>query len=205
MTEIIKNFKNLRRGYRFGQMTFYKTKHLGLDIIAPLGTPVYAWKDLGIINSLFGTDGGNQAYIRVSGGKELIRIMHLQKKPLKGSYKEGEIIAYVGNTGKYTTGPHLHIDISKSGTLNLGNLANFEDPEEYFINLSKNDMLKIIGHSPSGRQFALGTDEKLHWIKNVETLNSFHNSGVIDKNKVTWTDSLAAYTMGEVWNVEVYR
>lgn len=204
MTEILKNLKSLKRGYLFGQLTFYKTKHLGLDIIAPVGTPIYAWKDLGILSSFYGADGGNQAHIRVSGGKELFRIMHLQKKPLKGSYKEGEIIAYVGNTGKLSKGSHLHIDISKNGVLNLKNFANFEDPEKYFNSL-KNDMLKIIGHSPSGRQFALGTDEKLHWIKNVETLNSFHNSGVIDKNKVTWMDSLVAYQMGDVWNIEVYK
>ena len=137
----LKDWKNLKRGYLFRQPTFYKTEHLGTDIICPEGTPIYAWKDLGILTTLNGSQGGYQAHIRVSGGKELVRIMHLRELPKRGSYSAGEIIAYTGNTGKYSKAPHLHIDVSKNGKLELNNINNFIDPEVYFSNL--NNMLEL--------------------------------------------------------------
>jgi len=128
----LKDWKKLKRGYKFGQKTFYSNFHLGLDIIAPLGTPILAWQDLAIVDAYYGLDGGNTALIQCPNNKRLFRIMHLQSKAKVGQYKEGQEIAKVGNTGRLSTGPHLHIDISKNGKLNLQNLSNFEDPEAYF-------------------------------------------------------------------------
>lgn len=63
--------------------------------------------------------------------------MHLHKPAKTGKYKEGSIIGYIGNTGAYSLGSHLHIDISKNGILNLKDLKNFEDPELFFSTFIK--------------------------------------------------------------------
>lgn len=117
--------------------TFYSSHHLGLDIIAPSGTPIYAWQDLEVINYTFGPEGGNTIQIKCPNNQRLFRLMHLLHSVKKGRYKEGQIIAYVGNTGNKSRGSHLHLDISKNGILNLRDLNNFEDPEAIFKMINK--------------------------------------------------------------------
>lgn len=131
------NWKKLRRGYKFLERTHYSLHHLGLDVIAPAGTPLYAWQDLSITATLYGPQGGNTAFIICNGNKRLFRVMHLLKPAKTGKYKEGSIIGYIGNTGAYSLGSHLHIDISKNGILNLKDLKNFEDPELFFSTFIK--------------------------------------------------------------------
>lgn len=140
----IKNLNNLKRGFIFRQLypksfgSLYGKTHLGLDIIAPLGTPIYAWQDLTVIDSYFGKEGGNTILIKCPNNKRLFRLMHLQFPILIGKYKENQIICQVGNTGNATTGAHLHLDISKNGKLNISDINNFEDPELYFGSLKYN-------------------------------------------------------------------
>lgn len=128
----LKNWPTLRRGYRFSVPTFYSAHHLGLDVIIPVNTPIYAWKNLNVIQAKYGTEGGNTAFIKVDGEVPLFRLMHLNAPAKTGHYKEGDIIAWSGNTGSMTTAPHLHIDLSKNGILNINNFGNFSDPEIYF-------------------------------------------------------------------------
>jgi murein DD-endopeptidase MepM/ murein hydrolase activator NlpD len=132
MKEPIKQWKELKKGYRFKERTFYNSAHIGLDVIAPEGTPIFAWQDLEVISSVFGRDGGNTIFVKCPNNKRLFRLMHLQFSILPGKYKEGQILAQVGNTGRLTTGAHLHLDISKDGNLKLNDINNFEDPEIYF-------------------------------------------------------------------------
>lgn len=128
----IKNWPNLPRGYRFGVPTFYSNFHLGLDVIAPIGTPVLAWQGLTVTNYFWGFEGGNTIFVKCPNNPRLFRLMHLQHSVRKGFYNEGEVLAYVDCTGSLCKGSHLHIDISKNGILLLNNHANFEDPEAYF-------------------------------------------------------------------------
>lgn len=123
-------WKTASRGYRFGERTWYGTKHLGLDVIVPKGTPVYAWRDVETTFAQYGYQGGYQCHIK--DGTKLVRLMHLQELPSKGKFKSGQVLAYTGNTGALTTGAHLHIDCSRNGKLELNNFSNFIDPEEYF-------------------------------------------------------------------------
>ena len=119
-------------GYRFGQKPWYGSKHLGVDYKASYD-PVYAPKNGTIINSFWGTDGGNTIWFRPDGENVVIRLMHLSKFIVKsGHVNEGQQIAVSGNTGMYTTGAHLHVDITKnwSGTF-WKNFDNFIDPETY--------------------------------------------------------------------------
>jgi murein DD-endopeptidase MepM/ murein hydrolase activator NlpD len=128
----LKNWKTLRRGYKFRAWTFYGTEHLGLDVVAPQGMPILAWQDLEIVHARVGKEGGNTAWIKCPNNKRLFRIMHLQKPARIGKYKEGQVIAHVGNTGSLSRGAHVHLDISKNGILDVTNFGNFEDPENYF-------------------------------------------------------------------------
>jgi hypothetical protein len=133
----LKNWLAYPRGYKFGQKTFYSDFHLGLDIVCPLNTEIIAWEDLTVSNAFFGTQGGNTIWVKTDG--KLFRFMHLSKPGKTGTYKKGEVIGYTGNTGT-STAPHLHVDISKNGTLEINNHSNFIDPEEYFKQINDNNM-----------------------------------------------------------------
>jgi len=114
-------------GYHFGVPTSYSKFHLGLDIIAKVGEPVYA-PELGRIAWITtGTQGGKTIHFRGRSGV-LHRFLHLSAYGTTGEYKEGELIGRVGNTGSLSSGPHLHWDISKNGVVQLNNINNFLDP-----------------------------------------------------------------------------
>lgn len=131
---LVKNTK----GYRFKQKTFYSAHHLGLDITAPLNTPLFCWvSEMTIIESFFGVQGGWTAFVKIPGDERLFRFLHLAMKPKVGTYKLNYVFGFIGNTGAMSRGSHVHIDISKDGLLDLDDLTNFENPEDYFnlINL----------------------------------------------------------------------
>jgi len=91
--------------------------HLGIDYVAPQGTPVSALGD-GYV-SYVGYKGGYGKLVEIThpnGYKT--RYGHLSrfgKNIRKGKkVKQGEIIGYVGQTG-LATGPHLHFEVLKYG------------------------------------------------------------------------------------------
>ena len=123
-------------GFRFGQLTWYTLRHLGVDYKAGKGTELRAPFDGEIIAQWHGLQGGKMVYFRSDwdGGK-IIRFMHLERYAVgTGRVSKGQVIAYTGNTGLLTTGPHLHMDINQNpSALLAGNLSfsNFIDPEGY--------------------------------------------------------------------------
>ena len=98
-------------GYRFGDKTYYGTRHLGVDHIVPIGTPVYAPGDGKIIAQYTGTQGGKTLIFKANGSNHYYRFLHLSEYNASGNVRGGQIIAYTGNTGSYTKGPHLHTDL----------------------------------------------------------------------------------------------
>ena len=91
--------------------------HLGTDYAAKTGTPVFAAGD-GFINYAANAGSyGNLIKITHTSGFET-RYAHLnsfKKGMRKGrTVKKGEVIAYVGTTGR-STGPHLHFELRKQG------------------------------------------------------------------------------------------
>ena len=95
----------------------YEIFHKGVDLAVPKNTPVVAAAD-GTIE-LIGRKGSYGKYIRLGhkGGYQTA-YAHLNgyRQDLKvgSKVKRGEVIAYVGTTGR-STGPHLHFEVIKNG------------------------------------------------------------------------------------------
>jgi len=91
--------------------------HLGVDYAARRGTPVRAAGSGKIIYAARAGSYGNLIKIRHSDGYET-RYAHLKsfrRGIHRGKYvKKGQVIAYVGTTGR-STGPHLHFELRKRG------------------------------------------------------------------------------------------
>lgn len=98
----------------------------GLDTVASVGTELFAPFD-GKLETYYGNQGGNWARItRING--DVIEMAHLSKYVVKsGNVKAGQLIAYTGNTGSVTTGPHLHIQIIRDGKRLDPETYNWED------------------------------------------------------------------------------
>ncbi|MDH5721808.1 MAG: peptidoglycan DD-metalloendopeptidase family protein [Alphaproteobacteria bacterium] len=104
-------------GMRRHPVLGYNKMHKGMDFAASSGTPIYAAGD-GVIEYI-GRNGGYGNYIRIRhNGSMKTAYAHMKgfKKNLsKGSrVTQGEIIGYVGTTGR-STGPHLHYEVLKDG------------------------------------------------------------------------------------------
>lgn len=114
-------------GYRIDPV--YKTRrfHAGLDFTAPVGTPIYATADGVVKEAGYNTGGyGNNVVINHGFGFEtLYAHMYKIKARVGQKVKRGEVIGYIGNTGK-STGPHLHYEVHKKGQP--------VDPIYYFYN-----------------------------------------------------------------------
>jgi murein DD-endopeptidase MepM/ murein hydrolase activator NlpD len=91
--------------------------HLGVDYAARRGTPVHAAGSGRIIYAARMGSYGNLIKIRHADGYET-RYAHLKsfrRGIHRGKYvKKGQVIAYVGTTGR-STGPHLHFELRKRG------------------------------------------------------------------------------------------
>ena len=100
-------------GMRKHPISGFNKMHKGIDFAAPIGTPVYAGGN-GIVEYV-GTNGGYGKYIRIRHNNEYkTAYAHLNsyKKGISKGVRvnQGEVIGYVGNTGR-STGPHLHYEI----------------------------------------------------------------------------------------------
>jgi murein DD-endopeptidase MepM/ murein hydrolase activator NlpD len=90
--------------------------HAGLDFAASQGTPIYATADGRIKEASHEAGGyGNHVIINHGYGYETLYGHMVRIKARSGhSVKRGEIIGWVGNTGK-STGPHCHYEVHKNG------------------------------------------------------------------------------------------
>ncbi|MCG1653427.1 phage tail tape measure protein [Staphylococcus epidermidis] len=97
--------------------------HFGIDYGAPYGTTINATND-GNVKAIHNLGGGLVA--RLLTGQFTLFFMHLSKILKQGKIKAGEPMAKTGNSGQWTTGPHVHIqvergrhdDITNRGTVN---------------------------------------------------------------------------------------
>jgi len=124
-------------GYRSDPFTKVRKFHEGMDFSARTGTPVYATGD-GVVekadNSASGY--GNHIVVRHGFGYETL-YGHLSKYNCRRGQrvKRGEIIGYVGSTGR-SEAPHLHYEVHKGGE--VVNPLNF-----YYGNISAAEYVVI--------------------------------------------------------------
>lgn len=98
-------------GFRIDPFTSEVRMHEGIDIAAPSGTPIIATADGTVCFA--GENGGFGLAIEINHGYGIkTRYCHCQRLVFEKdqTVKRGEIIAYIGNTGK-STGPHVHYEI----------------------------------------------------------------------------------------------
>ncbi|MEM6794071.1 MAG: M23 family metallopeptidase [Acidobacteriota bacterium] len=89
-------------------------KHLGLDILAPRGTPVVAVESGTIARVWTGRLAGRALHLVSSDGRYLYFYAHLEgyARGLRAGreVRAGEVLGFIGDTGNATT-PHLHFGI----------------------------------------------------------------------------------------------
>ncbi|MEV0709741.1 M23 family metallopeptidase [Nocardia aurea] len=92
------------------------TLHPGVDVAAPIGTPIYAVEDGTVIDA--GPASGFGMWVRVRGDDGTITVYgHINTALVTvGQYvTAGDEIATVGNRGE-STGPHCHFEVWLNGT-----------------------------------------------------------------------------------------
>ncbi len=97
-------------GWRWGRL------HQGIDIAAPIGTPIWA-AGSGVVQFAGWNNGGYGYMVDILHNNGTVtRYAHLNAIYVKVGQRvqQGQVIAEMGSTG-YSTGPHLHFEIRPNG------------------------------------------------------------------------------------------
>ena len=145
-------------GMRKHPIDGYNKMHKGTDFAAPMGTPIMASGNGVIARARWCGGGGNCVKIKHNSTYATI-YAHMKSfgRGIKEGVrvKQGQIIGYVGSTGK-STGPHLHYEVVKNGKkinsqklkLPSGKILKNQERKLFEVNKIKLDVLKselIIG------------------------------------------------------------
>ena len=111
----VKGWLSSSFGYRRSPFTNRREFHAGIDVVARVGTPIFAPADGVVISTK-----------RIGGFGKTVRIQHMQGIVTTYAHnsvnmvkvgqrvRRGDIIAKVGSTGR-STGPHLHYEVRING------------------------------------------------------------------------------------------
>ncbi|MDB5229286.1 MAG: family metallopeptidase [Chitinophagaceae bacterium] len=143
-----KNLTRIASGFGVRIDPVYKVakRHEGLDFAAPIGTPIYATADGRVADIVYSSGGyGNHVIVDHGYGYETLYGHMSRMKARRGQYvKRGEVIGYVGSTGK-STGPHCHYEVHRGGKA--------VDPVYYFYNdLSPEQFDRMLKLAAAGNQ-----------------------------------------------------
>ena len=139
-------------GMRKHPIDGFNKMHRGTDFAAPKGTPIMASGDGVIIRARWCGGGGNCIKIKHNSTYSTV-YAHMSKfasgMKVGRRVKQGQVIGYVGSTGK-STGPHLHYEVIENGkrinsqTLKLpsGKVLKGKNRKLFEINRIKLDVLK---------------------------------------------------------------
>ena len=139
-------------GMRKHPIDGFNKMHRGTDFAAPKGTPIMASGDGVIVRAKWCGGGGN--CIKIKHNATYATVYAHMSKFANGMragrrVKQGQVIGYVGSTGK-STGPHLHYEVIENGkkinsqTLKLpsGKILKGKNRELFEIDRIKIDVLK---------------------------------------------------------------
>ena len=143
-----KDLNRIASGFGYRIDPIYKTvkMHAGLDFSAPQGTPIYATADGTImVAGNIGNGYGNHVVIDHGYGYQTLYGHMVRVKASRGQrVKRGDLIGYVGSTGK-STGPHCHYEVHKNGQK--------LDPVYFFYNdLSPQQFDELLKRAASSNQ-----------------------------------------------------
>ena len=139
-------------GMRKHPIDGFTKMHKGTDFAAPMGTPIMASGDGVVKKASWCGGGGNCVVIKHNSTYQTI-YAHMSKfaSGIRSGVrvKQGQIIGYVGSTGK-STGPHLHYEVVVNGkkinsqTLKLpsGKILKGDDRKIFETKKIKLDVLK---------------------------------------------------------------
>jgi murein DD-endopeptidase MepM/ murein hydrolase activator NlpD len=137
-----KDLTRIASGFGYRIDPIYKTVklHAGLDFAAPLGTPIYATANGTVaVAGNTGNGYGNHVVINHGYGYETLygHMSRIKVRPGQ-PVKRGEVIGWVGSTGK-STGPHCHYEVHKNGQKIDPVYFFYNDlsPEQYDLLLKK--------------------------------------------------------------------
>ena len=109
-------------GFDFG------SKHFGIDVALPLKTPIKAVAGGTVVFAEWTVQTGFVIILKHTFG-----LISIYKHNDSGLIKQGDliepgqVIAFSGNTGELTTGPHLHFELWREGNpINTQDYINFE-------------------------------------------------------------------------------
>ncbi len=96
-------------------ITRKRTSHLGIDVAAPTGTPVFAAAG-GLVKLAENDSGWGNLVVLEHGDGYATFYAHLDEIAVKAGAEvsKGEVIGRVGNTGQ-STGSHLHYEVRRNG------------------------------------------------------------------------------------------
>jgi murein DD-endopeptidase MepM/ murein hydrolase activator NlpD len=119
-------------GYRKSPFTSQRELHEGLDIAAPYGSPIVATAD-GIVTFAGPLAAyGNVVFVDHGHGFSTFYAHCSSYRAREGQrVRRGEVIAYVGTTGR-TTGPHVHYEVHVNGVIS--------NPMKYLVDTPGNRM-----------------------------------------------------------------
>ncbi len=103
-------------GYRNDPFTKIRKMHWGMDFTAKTGTPIFATGD-GVVLKADNSLSGYGNHIEINHGYGYVTLYaHLSKYNCRAGQrvKRGDIIGYVGSTGR-SEAPHLHYEVIKNG------------------------------------------------------------------------------------------
>lgn len=131
------DLSRIASGFGFRIHPIYKVPkmHTGIDFSAPTGTPIYATGNGTIANDQDLRNSGYGNYVLIDHGfgyQSLYAHVSRTNVRVGQKVKRGDIIAFVGSTGR-STAPHLHYEVIKNGVkINPINFFfNDLSPEEY--------------------------------------------------------------------------
>ncbi len=133
-------------GYRIDPIYKIMKFHSGLDFTASTGTPIYATGD-GVVTLATFDNSGYGMHVVINHGygyQTLYGHMSRLKASVGQKVKRGDVIGYVGSTGK-STGPHCHYEVIKNGT-------QIDPINFFFSDITPSEYEKILTKSKENNQ-----------------------------------------------------